>query len=231
MMTMMIMMMLAASGVCVSGIRVFTAGEVKAVNGTDVRLKCTFQSSSAIRVSSVTVSWTFRPIGPGQEETVFYYHEKPFAPLEGRFRRKVEWAGDVSGRDASVVLRKVPFSFNGTFSCQVKNPPDVHGSVGEVRLRVVTTASLSEIVILCVATGGAVLLVLLMVMMVVFVRRCHRRRNPEQNHNILRQEQNHNILRQEQNHNSLRQEQNHNILRQEQNHNSLRQEQKVLTGW
>lgn len=70
---------------------------------------------------------------------VFYYHEKPFPPVEGRFRKKVEWAGDVSGRDGSVVLRKVPFSFNGTFSCQVKNPPDVHGNVGEVRLRVVTT--------------------------------------------------------------------------------------------
>uniref|UniRef100_A0A8C1JLP3 Ig-like domain-containing protein n=1 Tax=Cyprinus carpio TaxID=7962 RepID=A0A8C1JLP3_CYPCA len=102
---------------CVSGIRVFTAGDVTAVNGTDVRLKCTFQSSAAIRASSVAVSWTFRP---------------PFAPSEGRFKKKVEWAGDISGRDASVVLRRVPFSFNGTFSCQVKNPPDVHGNVGVV---------------------------------------------------------------------------------------------------
>uniref|UniRef100_A0A671SYG6 Ig-like domain-containing protein n=1 Tax=Sinocyclocheilus anshuiensis TaxID=1608454 RepID=A0A671SYG6_9TELE len=104
---------------CVSGIRVFTAGDVKAVNGTDVRLKCTFQSSAAIRATSVTVSWSFRPLGPGHED------RRPFAPLEGRFRKKVEWAGDISGRDASVVLRRVPFSFNGTFSCQVKNPPDL----------------------------------------------------------------------------------------------------------
>lgn len=56
-------------------------------------------------------------------------------------------------------------------------------------LRVVS-ASLSEIVILCVAIGGAILLILLVVMMGVFVRRSHRRRNnPEQNHMILRQEQ------------------------------------------
>lgn len=72
-------------------------------------------------------------------DQVFYYQEKPFPPTEGRFRRKVDWAGDISGRDASVVLRKVPFTFNGTFSCQVKNPPDVHGNVGEVRLQVVST--------------------------------------------------------------------------------------------
>uniref|UniRef100_A0A8C1YJG9 Myelin protein zero like 2 n=1 Tax=Cyprinus carpio TaxID=7962 RepID=A0A8C1YJG9_CYPCA len=129
---------------CVSGIRVFTAGDVTAVNGTDVRLKCTFQSSAAIRASSVAVSWTFRPLGSGHEETVFYYQERPFAPSEGRFKKKVEWAGDISGRDASVVLRRVPFSFNGTFSCQVKNPPDVHGNVGVVRLQVVRTGDFSE---------------------------------------------------------------------------------------
>ncbi|XP_050985651.1 myelin protein zero-like protein 2 [Labeo rohita] len=185
-----LMLLLAASGWwCVSGIRVFTAGDVKAVNGTDVRLKCTFQSSNAVQVSSVTVSWSFKPLGGGQQETVFYYQEKPFPPTEGRFRRKVDWAGDISGRDASVVLRKVPFTFNGTFSCQVKNPPDVHGNVGEVRLQVVSTASLSELVILCVAIGGAVLLILLLVMIVVSVRRCRRRRNPQPNHTILRQEQ------------------------------------------
>ncbi|KAF4104530.1 hypothetical protein G5714_015517 [Onychostoma macrolepis] len=184
-----LLLLLAASGWrSVSGIRVFTAGEVKAVNGTDVRLKCTFQSSAAVRESSVTVSWSFRPLGPGHVETVFYYREKQFPPSEGRFRKKVDWAGDISGRDASVVLRRVPFSFNGTFSCEVKNPPDVHGNVGEVRLQVVSTASLSEILILCVSIGGAILLILLLVMIVASLRRCHRRRNPEPNHSVLQHE-------------------------------------------
>lgn len=54
----------------VSGMRVYTSGEVEAVNGTDARLKCTFQSSSPINPSTITVSWTFRPLGPGQEESV-----------------------------------------------------------------------------------------------------------------------------------------------------------------
>ncbi|XP_018950209.2 myelin protein zero-like protein 2 [Cyprinus carpio] len=188
--THLLLLLLASGWRCVSGIRVFTAGDVTAVNGTDVRLKCTFQSSAAIRASSVAVSWTFRPLGSGHEETVFYYQERPFAPSEGRFKKKVEWAGDISGRDASVVLRRVPFSFNGTFSCQVKNPPDVHGNVGVVRLQVVRTAPLSEMLILCVANRGAVLLILLLVMMVVSLRRCHRRRNPEPNHTVLRHEHN-----------------------------------------
>lgn len=43
------------------------------------------------------------------------------------------------GRDASIVVQQVKFTYNGTFVCQVKNPPDVHGAVGVIHLRVVTT--------------------------------------------------------------------------------------------
>ncbi|TSK67175.1 Myelin protein zero-like protein 2 [Bagarius yarrelli] len=119
--------------------RVYTSGRVQAVNGTDVRLKCTFQSLNPIRRSALTISWSFRPLRPGNEETVFYFHEKPFPPSEGRFQKKVVFVGDVSSSDASILLRDVTFSYNGTFSCQVKNPPDVHGNVGEVHLRVVAS--------------------------------------------------------------------------------------------
>ncbi|KAL6471993.1 hypothetical protein MHYP_G00206430 [Metynnis hypsauchen] len=167
-----LLLSLDASGVC--AIRVYTSGNVEAVNGTDVRLKCSFSSSAPIRRAALTISWSFRPLGPGQEETVFYYHEKPFPPSEGRFLKKVMWVGDVSSRDASIVVRNVKFSYNGTFSCQVKNPPDVHGNVGEVRLRVVTSASFSEIVILAVAIGGAVLLTIIILIAIVSIRRCRK---------------------------------------------------------
>lgn len=43
------------------------------------------------------------------------------------------------GRDASIIIQQVKFTYNGTYVCQVKNPPDVHGPSGEIRLRVVTT--------------------------------------------------------------------------------------------
>lgn len=54
----------------VSGMRIYTPGDVEAVNGTDVRLKCTFQSSSPINPSAIIISWTFRPLKPGREESV-----------------------------------------------------------------------------------------------------------------------------------------------------------------
>lgn len=54
----------------VSGMRIYTPADVEAVNGTDVRLKCTFQSTSAINADAISVSWSFRPLIPGQEESV-----------------------------------------------------------------------------------------------------------------------------------------------------------------
>lgn len=54
-------------------IEVFTPKELTAVNGTDVRLKCTFESSQPVSESSASVSWSFKPIGQaaqGKEEQV-----------------------------------------------------------------------------------------------------------------------------------------------------------------
>ncbi|KAG7470808.1 hypothetical protein MATL_G00117860 [Megalops atlanticus] len=168
---------IAAAGVLrVGGIKIYTPDEVEAVNGTDVRLKCTFQSTHTIVPKMVSVSWNFRPLSKGQEESVFYYHDKPYLPLEGRFRKRVSWAGDIMGGDASIMLREVKFTYNGTFSCQVKNPPDVHGNAGEVRLRVVATASYSEIAILAAAVGGGILLMLIFVCIIAGIRACLKRR-------------------------------------------------------
>ncbi|KAJ8280219.1 hypothetical protein GJAV_G00051970 [Gymnothorax javanicus] len=168
---------LVASGVLqVGGIKIYTSGEVEAVNGTDVRLKCTFSSTAPIKATSVYVAWNFRPLGPGREETVFFFQEKPYPPTDGRFRKKVSWAGDIMGGDASIMLKQVKFTFNGTYSCQVKNPPDVHGIAGEVELRVVASASYSEITILAGAVAGAIALLLLICGCVLCVK--HYRRMP-----------------------------------------------------
>ncbi|XP_062328606.1 myelin protein zero-like protein 2 [Osmerus eperlanus] len=169
---------LAASGVLqVNGIKVYmSSSDVEAVNGTNVRLKCTFTSTSPIHPAALTISWSFRPLQPGREESVFYYHDKPYPPPEGRFRKRVEWAGDIMGRDASIVLREVKFTYNGTYVCQVKNPPDVHGNAGEVHLHVVTTASFSEIAILAASIGGAVVVLVIVLITVVSVKRCRKER-------------------------------------------------------
>ncbi|XP_062408679.1 myelin protein zero-like protein 2 [Sardina pilchardus] len=174
---------LAASGLRQAvGMRVYTSGEQEAVNGTDVRLKCTFESKENIKPSLLSVSWTFRPLGPGHDESVFFYQEKPYPPAEGRFRKKALWAGDILAGDASIIIREVKFTFNGTFSCQVKNPPDVHGNPGTVKLTVVHTASFSEIVVVAGIILGAIALIMVVLILVLSIRRCRKKRqNRERN--------------------------------------------------
>ncbi|CAJ1066126.1 myelin protein zero-like protein 2 [Xyrichtys novacula] len=168
---------LAASGVLqVSGMRIYTSGEMEAVNGTDARLKCTFHSSAPINPNLIVISWTFRPLKPGREESVFHYQQRPYPPLDGIFRKRVLWGGDIMGRDASIILQQVKFTYNGTYICQVKNPPDVHGAVGEIKLRVVTTASFSELLLLALAIGGGIALVVIFLIIVVSCRRCKKKR-------------------------------------------------------
>ncbi|XP_070685860.1 myelin protein zero-like protein 2 [Pempheris klunzingeri] len=167
---------LAASGVLqVSGMRIYTSSDMEAVNGTDVRLKCTFHSSSPINPTSIVISWTFRPLKPGREESVFHYQQRPYPPVDGIFRKRVVWAGDIMGRDASIIIQQVKFTYNGTYTCQVKNPPDVHGTVGEIRLRVVTTASFSELLLLALAIGGGIAAVVILLIIIVSCRRCKKR--------------------------------------------------------
>nr|XP_020454536.1 myelin protein zero-like protein 2 [Monopterus albus] len=160
----------------VSAIEIYTPREVEAVNGTDVKLKCTFSSTHPVSLQSVIVSWNFRPIDSGADESVFYYQEVPFPPSAGRFQGHAVWSGDIMKQDSSITLQQVQPNFNGTYVCQVRNRPDVHGSNGEIILRVVNKVSLSEIGILAATVGGACGVVLILLAIFVAVRVCKRKR-------------------------------------------------------
>ncbi|CAL9685726.1 unnamed protein product [Knipowitschia caucasica] len=156
-------------------IEISTPAEVEAVNGTDVKLKCTFTSTSPVSLQSVTVSWNFRPLLLGLDESVFYYDKEPFPPDQGRFKGRAVWSGDILRKDASITLHDVLPTFNGTYICQVRNRPDVHGSNGEIMLRVVNKVSLSEISMLAMAVGAGILLILVILVVVVSVKLCRKR--------------------------------------------------------
>ncbi|XP_072282366.1 myelin protein zero-like protein 2 [Pyxicephalus adspersus] len=161
--------LLLALAASVSSVEVFTSKEVQAVNGTDVRLKCKFSSSSSIS-DDVTVTWTFRPLAGGSEEFVLYYHREPFPTHEGRFLGRAVWDGNIHRSDGSIIIRNIQQSYNGTYLCQVTNPPDVHGEVGEITLKVVDKVHFSEIMVLLLVIGVGSLVIILIVMAVVFFR-------------------------------------------------------------
>lgn len=125
----------------VGGIFIFTAAEVEAVNGTDVKLQCKFSSVYPVSPESVSANWIFRPWRRKREMMLMYYHKKPYPALEGRFKKRVEWSGNVLEKDASITLKRVSPKFRGTYVCQVRNLPDTSGRDGEVVLRVINKTS------------------------------------------------------------------------------------------
>lgn len=52
------------------GITIYTPKELEVVNGTSVKLKCTFTSTHPVSLQSVAVSWNFRPLNSAQDESV-----------------------------------------------------------------------------------------------------------------------------------------------------------------
>lgn len=53
------------------------------------------------------------------------------------FKKRVEFIGNINKRDVSIQLNPAQFSDNGTFFCEVRNPPDVQGTAAQIELRVV----------------------------------------------------------------------------------------------
>ncbi|XP_043095590.1 myelin protein zero-like protein 2b [Puntigrus tetrazona] len=154
----------------VEGMEMFTPSELEAVNGTDVWLKCTFKSTHPLSEERVSVSWSFQPLGNTAGESFFHYQQRAYLPTAGIFKDHAVWSGDIMKGDASITLKNVQFRFNGTYSCQVRNPPDIHGFVGEISLRVVEKVSFSEIGILAIAVGGSIGVVLLILIIYIVVR-------------------------------------------------------------
>uniref|UniRef100_A0A8C7WY49 Myelin protein zero-like 2b n=1 Tax=Oryzias sinensis TaxID=183150 RepID=A0A8C7WY49_9TELE len=173
-----ILLFLHSTMIEVSAIEVHTPSEVVAVNGSDVKLSCTFKSTQPVSDQSVTVTWNYRPPNSQAETSVFYYQGTPYPQEQGLFKGRVVWSGNVVKRDASITLLKVSPTFNGTYTCQVKNRPDVLGNHGEIDLKVVNKVSVSEIGILGAAVGGscAVILVILGIIMGV---KLYKRRQKE----------------------------------------------------
>lgn len=161
----------------VAAIEVYTSKEVYAVNGTSLRLKCTFSSSSPIS-PLLSVTWNFQPEDLSSHEPVFYYLKEPYTPSAGRFKGRITWDGHIEHHDVSIVIWDLQPTDNGTFTCQVKNPRDIDGTIGEVRLRVVQKVNFSEIHFLAIAIGSACGLMIIVVTLVIICR--HRRKKQQE---------------------------------------------------
>ncbi|KAM6988181.1 myelin protein zero-like protein 3 [Tautogolabrus adspersus] len=111
----------------VSPISVTTPAELHASRGDSVTLSCTFTSTSR-PTSKMTVDWSYRPQSGGPPQTFFHFSSRSFPPLEGQFMGRIRWQGSPARGEASISLINATLKDNGTYTCSVRNPPDVHGS-------------------------------------------------------------------------------------------------------
>lgn len=69
------------AGLCpTAAVEIYTSGALEAVNGTDVRLKCTFSSFAPVG-DALTVTWNFRPRDGGREQFVSRFLSPSRGPL------------------------------------------------------------------------------------------------------------------------------------------------------
>ncbi|KAK7155937.1 hypothetical protein R3I94_006110 [Phoxinus phoxinus] len=125
-------LVLLRSVCCIS---VTAPAEVSAVRGSSVTLSCSFISSSSV-TSAMSVDWSFRPERGGPDHTFFHFSSQAYPPLEDYFKDRVKWLGSPSGGDASIQLLNASLTDNGTYTCAVRNPPDVQGSPAQTVLSV-----------------------------------------------------------------------------------------------
>ncbi|XP_016385817.1 myelin protein zero-like protein 1 isoform X1 [Sinocyclocheilus rhinocerous] len=159
----------------VSAIDVYTPAELFAENGTTATLSCSFKSREVIS-SLASVVWSFLPEGEtGAFTSIFYYSGgKQFPGSVPQFKSRVEWAGDMNKKDVSIRVLQMQFKDNGTFSCDVKNPPDISRQMSFTKVRVVMKEALpqtSAAVIVCGVIGAVIGIIIIAVVTYLIIRR------------------------------------------------------------
>lgn len=126
----------------VSSITVNSPAEIHASKGDTVTLSCTFTSTSR-PTSKMTVDWSYRPQSGGTPHTFFHFSSQSFPPRTGQFAGRIRWSGIPARGEASISLINATLSDNGTYTCSVRNPPDVHGATTSHTVLTVTPKAAS----------------------------------------------------------------------------------------
>ncbi|XP_009879109.1 PREDICTED: myelin protein P0 [Charadrius vociferus] len=159
-----------------SSIHVYTQREVYGTVGSHVTLSCSFWSSEWIS-EDISITWHFQAEGSRDSISIFHYAKgQPYIDDVGSFKERMEWVGNPRRKDGSIVIHNLDYTDNGTFTCDVKNPPDIVGKSSQVTLYVFEKVPTRYGVVLGSIIGGALLLVAVVVALVYLIRYCWLRR-------------------------------------------------------
>ncbi|KAM8902466.1 sodium channel regulatory subunit beta-2 isoform 1-T1 [Spinachia spinachia] len=172
-------MLLLSSG-C-SSMDVIMPNSMNALNGTTIKIPCTFTSCYKMDPNMFVMNWTYQETLNDTEEMIMAYHKKRgMVPLRSdRFGERVMFAGNLDKNDLSITLSNVQIEDEGIYNCNVRNPPDrITGQHG-IQLNVVTELPPPRDSTIAVAIGasvGGALALLILSMLVVKCLRRHRKK-------------------------------------------------------
>ncbi|XP_055964563.1 myelin protein zero-like protein 1 isoform X1 [Sorex fumeus] len=126
----------------VAALEVYTPKEIFVANGTQGKLPCKFKSVN-MTGTLTSVTWSFQPEGTFSSVSFFHYSQgQVYVGNYAPFKDRISWAGDLDKKDASISIENIQFMHNGTYICDVKNPPDIVAQPGHIRLHVVEKENL-----------------------------------------------------------------------------------------
>lgn len=163
-----------------SSMDVLVAQQINALNGTMVKIGCTFTSCYKMESKLFAMNWTYQEtLNDTEEMFMTFNHKRGMLALRSeRFRDRVVFAGNLDKNDLSITLSGVQLEDEGIYNCYVRNPPDRVQGHGIIQLNVVTELPPPRDSTIAVAIGasvGGILALLILSMVVLKCLRHHRK--------------------------------------------------------
>ncbi|XP_065594388.1 sodium channel subunit beta-2 [Cyrtonyx montezumae] len=157
------------------GMEVMAPPIINALNGTSVKLSCTFNSCYKVENKQFSLNWTYQECKNCSEELFLQFRMKIMNKQLDRFGNRVEFTGNPTKNDVSFTLNNVQLEDEGTYNCYVLNPPDRQRGHASISLKVLTEEppkrDSTVAVIVGASVGGFLAVVILVLMVVKCVRR------------------------------------------------------------
>ncbi|KAM4652091.1 sodium channel regulatory subunit beta-2 [Discoglossus pictus] len=163
----------------VPGMEVTVPYTIDVLNGTDVKLPCTFTSCYKIDSKLFSMNWTYQSCENCTEEMLVKFDKKIVILHSENFQNRVEFVGSLNKNDLSVLIKEVQLEDRGEYNCIVLNPPDRFKGTGKIRLKVLTEVPPERDSTVAVLVGASVGGFLAVVILILVIVKCVRRKKQQ----------------------------------------------------
>ncbi|KAL7825090.1 hypothetical protein AOLI_G00322970 [Acnodon oligacanthus] len=172
--------LLAIAASTVYSMDVLVAQQINALNGTMVRISCSFTSCYRLDPTKFAMNWTYQETLNDTEEMFMTFKNKITPLRTDRFGDRVKFAGNLDKNDLSITISDVQLTDEGIYNCYVRNPPDRIQGHGIIQLSVVTELPPPRDSTIAVAIGASIGGMLALVILSMVVVKCVRRHKKQE---------------------------------------------------